>query len=78
MVHDSECYHSLQTIRAAISDLTDAIFIRNYLIAQGYDIPPVTVYQYNQAAIKLCENGVNSSARTRHIDIPYFLIKDLC
>ena len=57
-------------------NITDAIFIRNYLIAQGYDIPPVTVYQDNQAAIKLCENGVNSSARTRHIDIRYFFIKD--
>ena len=57
-------------------NITDAIFIRNYLIEQGYDIPPVTVYQDNQAAINLCENGVNSSARTRHIDIRYFFIKD--
>ena len=46
------------------------------MVAQGHDIPPVTVYQDNQAAIKLCENSVNSSARTRHIDIRYFFIKD--
>ena len=32
-------------------NITDAIFLRNYLIDQGYDIPPVTVYQDNQAAI---------------------------
>ena len=58
--------------------VTDAIFIRNYLKAQGYDIPPVTVYQDNQAAIRLSENGVASSARTRHIDIDirYFFIQD--
>ena len=56
--------------------VTDAIFIRNYLKAQGYDIP--TVYQDNQAAIRLSENGVASSARTRHIDIDirYFFIQD--
>ena len=48
----------------------------NLLIDQGYDIPPVTVYQDNQAAIRLMENGFTSSSRTRHIDIRYFFIKD--
>ena len=57
-------------------NITDAIFLRNYLIDQGYDIPPVTVYQDNQAAIRLMENGFTSSSRTRHIDIRYFFIKD--
>ena len=57
-------------------NVTDAIFLRNYLIEQGYDLPPVTVYQDNQAAIRLCENGSASSSRTRHIDIRYFFIKD--
>ena len=56
--------------------VTDAIFIRNYLLAQGYNFPPATVYQDNQAAIRLSENGVASSSRTRHIDIRYFFIQD--
>ena len=53
-----------------------AIFIRNYLTQQGYDEPPATIYQDNEAAIKLCENGLASSKRTRHIDIRYFFIQD--
>ena len=56
--------------------VTDAILIRNYLLAQGYNFPPATVYQDNQAAIRLSENGVASSSRTRHIDIRYFFIQD--
>ena len=44
---------------------------------QGYDIPPVTVYQDNQAAIRLMENGFASSSGSRHIDISYFCIKEL-
>ena len=39
-------------------------------------LPPATVYQDNQAAIRLSENGVASSSRTRHIDIRYFFIQD--
>ena len=61
---------------ASGENITEAIFLRNYLLDQGYDIPPVTVYQDNQAAIRLCENGSASSSRTRHIDIRYFFIKD--
>ena len=57
-------------------NVTDAIFIRNYLTQQGYDVPPATIYQDNEAAIKLCENGLASSKRTRHIDIRYFFIQD--
>ena len=34
-------------------NVTDAILLRNYLLAQSYDAPPVTVYQDNQAAIRL-------------------------
>ena len=56
--------------------VADAIFTRSRLLAQGYDVPPATVYQDNQAATRLSENGVASSARTRHIDIRYLFIQD--
>ena len=56
--------------------VADAILILSYLLAQGYDVPPATVYQDNQAAIRLSESGVASSACTRHIDIRYFFIQD--
>ena len=56
--------------------VADAIFTRSYLLAQGYNFPPATVYQDNQAAIRLSENGVASSSRTRHIDIRYLFIQD--
>ena len=57
-------------------NIPDAIFIKNYLTQQGYDLPPAIIYQDNEAAIKLCENGIASSKRSRHIDIRYFFIQD--
>jgi hypothetical protein len=34
------------------------------------------VYEDNQSAIKLAENGRSNSSRTRHIAIRYFFISD--
>ncbi len=34
-------------------NVTDAIFFRNFLIAQDYNIPPIIVYRDNQAAVRL-------------------------
>ena len=61
----------------SLSDnITNAIFMRNFLIAQGYDEHPAVVMQDNEAAIKLAENGFSSAMRTRHINIRYFFVKD--
>ena len=61
----------------ALSDnVTNAIFLRNFLIAQGYDERPAVVMQDNEAAIKLANNGFSSAMRTRHINIRYFFVKD--
>ena len=49
---------------------------RAYLKAQGYDAPPATVYQDNQAATRLSESGVASSARARRVDARRFFIQD--
>ena len=57
-------------------NVTDAIYVRNYLLELGYEVPPATIYQDNEAAIKLCNNGVSSSHKSRHIDIRHFFIED--
>ena len=61
----------------ALSDhVTNAIFLRNFLVAQGYQMQPAKIMQDNQAAIRLANNGFSSATRTRHINIRYFFVKD--
>ena len=52
------------------------IWIRNYLIAQGYNVAPAVVYQDNMSAMALVKAGQPTSDRTRHINIRYFFAKD--
>ena len=47
----------------------------NFLKAQGYGILTGTIYQDNQAAIRMGEAGKSNSDRTRHIKIRYFFVK---
>jgi hypothetical protein len=60
-----------------ISDgLSQVIYTRNFLIGQGYEIPPATVMQDNTSTINLAQNGMSNSEKTRHIDIRYFFVTD--
>ena len=44
---------------------------------QGYNAGASVIYQDNQSAILLEENGcLSSGKRTKHIDVRYFFIKD--
>ena len=53
-----------------------ALWMRYFLQEQGYESQTI-IYQDNQSAILLEENGTQSSgSRTRHINIRYFFIKD--
>mmetsp|Transcript_14327 Transcript_14327/g.26895 ORF Transcript_14327/g.26895 Transcript_14327/m.26895 type:complete len:175 (-) Transcript_14327:32-556(-) len=53
------------------------IWARMFLEHQGYEINENILYQDNQSAIKIEENGAKScSKRSRHIDMRYFFIKD--
>ena len=46
--------------------------------AQGYKITNNILFQDNQSAIKLEENGKRSSTgNTRHLNIRYFFVKDI-
>lgn len=55
---------------------TQAIWTREFLIEQGYQISPATVYQDNKSTIALAEKGRSTSDRTRHIHIRFYFIKD--
>ena len=62
----------------ALSDAAaQAIWARNLLIGQGYDIEPLKMYQDNMSTIALVERGRSNSARTRHINIRFFWINGL-
>jgi hypothetical protein len=56
--------------------LSQVIYTRNFLIGQGYNVPPATVMQDNTSTINLAQNGMSNSEKTRHIDIRYFFVTD--
>jgi hypothetical protein len=61
----------------ALSDMcSSVIWTRDFLLSQGYDIPPAIVYQDNQSAMALISKGHSTSQRTRHVHVRYFWVKD--
>jgi hypothetical protein len=56
--------------------LSQVLWTRNFLEAQGYKQSAATIFQDNKSAIILADKGKTSSQRTRHISIKYFFIKD--
>ena len=57
--------------------LTQVIWTRYFLKEQGYMIQDNVIYQHNQSAIRLENNGRGSiSKRKRHINISYYFITD--
>ena len=53
-----------------------AIYMRNFLEQQGYDMPPLTIYPDNMSSMALIRRGRSGAERTRHINIRYFWIKE--
>ena len=61
----------------AFSDnCSPVIWSRDFLIAQGYDMPPAKVYQDNMSSMALELRGASKSDKTRHVNIRYFWVKD--
>ena len=61
----------------ALSDMANqAIHLRNFLEAQGYQKSPARLYQDNQSTITLVNKGRSTSMSTRHINIRYFWLKE--
>lgn len=57
--------------------LPHLVWTRYFMIAQGYDIKDIILYQDNLSAMLRTTKGKASNGkRIRHLDIRYFLIKD--
>ena len=68
---------STESELVALSDSTGyVIWMRNFLIEQGYEIGEATIYQDNQSTIAMVKNGKSNSNRTRHIAIRFFFVAD--
>ena len=48
------------------------IWMRNWLIQQGYPSDPITIYQDNRGVIDLMHGNLVPSQRTKHLNIRYF------
>ena len=80
------CKSSKQTIvtksstEAELVGLSDSanqgIYMRNFLLAQGYPLGPTIIYQDNTSCMALVERGRSGNERTRHINQRYFWIKE--
>ena len=61
----------------ALSDSANqGLYIRNFLISQGYTMEPVMIYQDNTPCMALAEKGRSGAERTRHIGIRNFWIRE--
>ena len=57
-------------------DLTQVIWIRDFLISQGYTVDAAKLFQDNTSTIAMIKRGSSNSDRTRHIAIRFFFVKD--
>jgi hypothetical protein len=61
----------------ALSDSANqGLYVRNFLMSQGYEMGPVILYQDNTSCMALAERGRSGAERTRHIGIRNFWIKE--
>jgi hypothetical protein len=56
--------------------MTQVIWTREFLLAQGYNLGPAVVKQDNQSTMVLANKGRSTSSKTRHIGIRYFWVND--
>ena len=82
-VHCKSCKQQIVTkssTEAELVALSDSanqgIHVRNFLIAQGYSMDPIIIYQDNLSCMALVERGSSAAERTRHINIRYFWVKE--
>jgi hypothetical protein len=55
---------------------SQAIHLRNFVIAQGYETGPAIIYQDNLSCMALMKRGGPGSERSRHINIRHFWVKE--
>jgi hypothetical protein len=56
--------------------LTNALWMREMLIDQGYALPATVVYQDNEGVIKIIKKGRSPKHRTRHLNVRHFFARD--
>jgi hypothetical protein len=56
--------------------ISQVIWTRDFLIAQGYNMGPAKVFEDNLSAMALVDKGSSTAQRTRHIGIRFFFVKD--
>ena len=61
----------------AVSDaLPHVIWTRDFILEQGYSVPPTTLLQDNLSTITMIHNGRGTSPQTRYIAVRFFWVKD--
>jgi hypothetical protein len=70
--------NTMSSTEAELVAVTEAsyqvLWTRNFLLEQGYQISPATMFQDNLSTIQLIKNGRSNTERTRHIETRYFFI----
>ena len=56
--------------------LSQVIWVRNFLISQGYNVGPAVIWQDNKSTLAMAERGRSTSSRTKHIHVRYFFVTD--
>jgi hypothetical protein len=56
--------------------LTNALWMREMLLAQGYTLPPTVIHQDNEGVIKIIQKGRSPKHRTRHLNVRHFFARD--
>jgi hypothetical protein len=61
----------------ALSDgLTNAIWMREMVIAQGYKLGPTKIFEDNEGVIKIMKSGRSPRHRTRHLNVRHFFARN--
>jgi len=55
---------------------SQALHLRNFVIAQGYEVGPAILYQDNMSTMALMKRGGPGSERSRHINIRHFWLAE--
>ena len=67
---------STESELVALSDeASPVLWMRNFLLYQGYQPQPAKIFQDNKSTITMAEKGRSTSDKTRHINIRYFFVK---
>ena len=56
--------------------LSQVLWVRNFLMSQGYNVGPAIIWQDNKSTLAMAERGRSTSSRTKHIPVRYFFVID--